>query len=351
MKEIAGIRRDSVARFFREQVPGGDGDLDFELISGGKSNLTYKVRSGHHTWVLRRPPLGHVLPTAHDMKREFRVLHALRDTDVPTPRTIALCEDPAVNEMPFYVMDYTPGVVLADALPAGFAEKTEDRRRASLALVDALVALHSVDSASVGLGDFGRPAGYLERQVRRWTQQWERSKTDELPAVDALLGRLSNALPTSPTPSIVHGDYRFGNMALDPADPGHIHAIFDWEMSTLGDPLSDLGYTLIYWAEPGEDDVTGGLTASAVTAQPGFLSRAEVIDAYATRSGRDVSAIDFYQVLALTKLAVISEGIYARYLQGKTFGEGFTGMQRAADDIARRATEIAQASPDPRLRG
>ena len=347
---IDGIHDANVTRFFHEHVPGATAELSFSLISGGRSNLTYLVESGDDQWVLRRPPLGHVLPTAHDMVREYRVLSGLADTAVPTPRTIALCEDGAVNDLPFYVMEYCPGVVLAERMPDGFAETPEERERISLSLVDALVALHDVDYRAAGLGDFGRPEGYLERQVRRWSQQWERSKTDELPQIDELIARLLRALPESPAPTIVHGDYRLGNMALDPADPGRILAIFDWEMSTLGDPLADLGYTLIYWAEEGDSGASGGLSAGAVTANPGFLKRAELVEAYGKRSGRRVEAIDFYQVLALYKLAVISEGIYARYLAGKTLGQGFAGMGRAAEAIAERAWRIAERSSDPRLR-
>ncbi len=350
MREVGGIQHEAVSAFFRERVPGGDCALEFELIAGGRSNLTYRVRGAGSEWVLRRPPLGHVLPTAHDMAREFRVLSALADTDVPTPHTIALCEDPDVNGMPFYVMEYCPGVVLAESIPEGFAESHEDRQRMSQELIDVLVRLHAVDIDQVGLGDFGRPEGYLERQVRRWSQQWERSKTDELPLIDELIRRLNTALPKSPAATVVHGDYRLGNVALDPDDPGRILAIFDWEMSTLGDPLADLGYTLIYWAEPGERDTSGGLIAGAVSANPGFLSRAELVEAYSRASGRNVERVDFYQVLALYKLAVISEGIYARYLAGKTLGQGFAGMGRAAEAIAERAWRIAERSSDPRQR-
>ena len=345
---VRGIRHEAVARFFAEQVPDGDVELRFSLISGGRSNLTYRVEGGGRQWVLRRPPLGHVLPTAHDMVREHRVLAALADTPVPAPRPLALCTDVEVNDAPFYVMDYTPGVVLHDHIPEGFAPSESDRRRTSQALVDALVALHAVDHEAVGLGDFGRPAGYLERQVRRWSQQWERSKTGPLPEIDALIERLRGALPESPPPTIVHGDYRLGNMALDPTDPGRVVAIFDWEMATLGDPLADLGYTLIYWSEPGDPPTQLG---AGVTGQPGFYSRAELIEAYAKASGRDLAAVDFYQVLALYKLAVISEGIYARYLQGKTYGEGFEGLQRSTGALVERALAIADGSPDPRLRG
>ena len=352
MSDVAGIRYEAVAAFFRTHVPGGDCALGFELISGGKSNITYLVRGGGREWVLRRPPLGHVLPTAHDMAREYRVLTALADTDVPVPRTIALCTDTAVNDTPFYVMQYTPGVVALLDLPPGYATTGGERRRISEALIDTMVRLHAVDYNAVGLGDFGRPEGYLERQVRRWSQQWERSKTGELPEIEALIPRLAAALPVSPPPTIVHGDFRLGNMALDPRDPGRVVAVFDWEMSTLGDPLSDLGYTLIYWVDAGDDFSTSSVgTASSFTAQPGFMTRAELIEEYARRSGRDVAAIDYYQVLALYKLAIISEGIYARFLQGKTLGEDFKNTMRAAEPLARRALQIADASHDRKLRG
>ena len=342
-----GIHYENVSRFFRDKVPGGDCVLSIEQISGGRSNITYLVRGGGAEWVLRRPPLGHVLPTAHDMAREYKVLTALWDTNVPVPRTYALCEDGDVNDMPFYVMEYCPGVVLSDDIPAGYAENSEERRSVSLNLVETLTRLHAVDYRAVGLGDFGHPKGYIERQVRRWSQQWERSKTDELPEINDLIVRLRAALPESPPPTIVHGDYRLGNMALDPDDPGRIVAIFDWEMATLGDPLADLGYTLIYWYE--EEDLRRDSLPS-VTARPGFLKRADLIEEYAKRSGRDVSAIDFYQVLALYKLAVISEGIYARYLQGKTLGKEFEGMKRSAGVTAQRGIDIANNSSNRRLR-
>ncbi|MDX2170660.1 MAG: phosphotransferase family protein [Deltaproteobacteria bacterium] len=351
MSEIAGINLPNVSRFFAERVPGGDVPLEFSLISGGRSNLTYLVRGGGQEWVLRRPPLGHVLPTAHDMAREYRVLAALADTDVPVARPLALCEDAAVNDMPFYVMEYRPGVVLATAPPQGYADTPAQRRAVSLALVDTMVRLHAVDYRAVGLEGFGHPEGYVERQVRRWAQQWERSKTGPLPEIDVLAERLRRALPSSPPPTIVHGDFRLGNLALDPHDPGRVIAVFDWEMATLGDPLADLGYTLIYWADPGDElDAASIGSVSSFTMQDGYLRRAELVAEYARRSGRDPASIDFYQVLALYKLAIISEGIFARYLQGKTLGEGFAGMQRPSGALAMRALAIADASADPKLR-
>jgi aminoglycoside phosphotransferase (APT) family kinase protein len=347
---IAGIRHGAVERFLADHVPGATGPLRFSLISGGRSNLTYRVENDHGScWVLRRPPLGHVLPTAHDMEREFRVLSALADTDVPVARPLALCGDPSVNDAPFYVMEHAPGVVLADDLPADYAVRDDARRQIGEVLIDVLVRLHAVDVRAVGLADFGRPDGYLERQVRRWVQQWQRSQTGPLPEIDALAQRLARAIPTSPPATLVHGDYRLGNLALDPSDPGRIVAVYDWEMATLGDPLADLGYTLIYWAEPG--DPGAGRYLPSVTAAPGFARRADLVERYMRASGRDASHVDFYQVLALYKLAVISEGIYARWQQGQTLGEGFDGLGRAAAPLAARALAIADASHDAKLNG
>ncbi|HEY8489410.1 MAG TPA: phosphotransferase family protein [Dehalococcoidia bacterium] len=348
-----GIDYQGVSRFFAQHVPGGQGPLTFQLIGGGRSNLTYLVRGPGGEWVLRRPPLGHVLPTAHDMAREYRVLSALADTDVPVPRPLALCTDAAVNGMPFYVMERKQGVIIEDAIPPGYAETPEERRRLSLALVETLVKLHAVDYQAVGLGDFGRPEGYLERQVRRWWEQWERSKTRDLPAIEEVARRLRAALPAPSPATIVHGDYRLGNLMLAADDPGRVVAILDWEMSTLGDPLTDLAYTLMYWGDP--DDPPSRRAAqerAALTAAPGFLRREELTAEYARRSGRDVTALDFYLVLGYYKLAVINEGIYARYLQGKTVGEGFersSGERTAA--LVEQALAVADASADPRLRG
>jgi aminoglycoside phosphotransferase (APT) family kinase protein len=351
---VPGIQYDAVAAFFRAHVPGGDVELGFELVGAGRSNLTYRVAAGAQSFALRRPPLAHVLPTAHDMAREYRVLSALAGTDVPVPRPIALCEDPAVNGAPFYVMEWCPGVVLDRELPPGYASRQEERRRMGEALVQTLVRLHAVDPAALGLEGFGRPEGYLERQLRRWGLQWQGNRTADLPEIDELLRRLARALPTHSDASIVHGDYRLGNMALDPGDPGRVVAIFDWEMATLGDPLADLGYTLVYWCEArdaGSDAALAGYVPR-FTALPGFPSRAELVESYARASGRDVGAIDFYRVLALTKLAVISEGIYKRFTLGKTAGPGFARpTHRAAEGIARSALRLADASDDRRLRG
>lgn len=348
----AGIKYEAVSRFFAENVPGGDTPLTFSLISGGRSNLTYMVESESARWVLRRPPLGHVLPTAHDMAREFKVLTGVAKVGFPSPVPIALCEDSSVNDYPFYVMEYREGVIIVDELPVGYAETPERRRAISQALVQTMVELHAIDYDAVGLADFGRPDGYLERQVRRWGEQWARSETRPLAEVAELIKRLNAAIPVSPPPTIVHGDYRLGNMMLDFDDPGRTVAVLDWEMCTLGDPLSDLGYTLGYWGEAGDSESQiRARPTSSVTAQPGFYTRRELIEEYGRLSGRDISAVEFYQVLAYYKLGVITEGIHARFLAGETVGEGFEGYGERTENLMRFALEIADSAADPRLRG
>jgi aminoglycoside phosphotransferase (APT) family kinase protein len=246
-------------------------------------------------------------------------------------------------------MSYCPGIVIGGDLPPDYATRESERRGMSLALVDTLVALHRVDPAAVGLGDLGRAEGYLTRQVQRWSQQWERSRVDDQPAIDELVRRLQRAVPVSPPAAIVHGDYRLGNLAFAADDPTRVVAVYDWEMATLGDPLADLGYTLIYWSDT-SDLARGELRLSPASARPGFLTRAELVETYASRTGTDVSAVEFYEVLALYKLAVILEGIYARHLKGQTYGAQFTDVQRGSTALAQRALAIADASSDPKLR-
>jgi aminoglycoside phosphotransferase (APT) family kinase protein len=349
---LPGIDAEAVAKFFAAHVEGGDVPLAFSFLSGGRSNLTYRVDGGGRSWVLRRPPLGHVLPTAHDMAREHRVLTALRDTGLPVPRARALCSDESVNGAAFYVMDFAPGVVIEEEMPAGYATTPGERRRIGAALMRTLAALHAVDWRAVGLADFGRPDGYLARQVRRWSEQWERSKTGEVPLIRELIRRLEAALPHTPVATLVHGDWRLGNVALDSGDPGRIVAIFDWEMATLGDPLADVGYTLVYWGEAGDAPGSRGPGRyAAVTTAPGFHTRAELVEEYSRASGRDVTSVDFYEVLALYKLAVISEGAYARWRAGLTAGEGFEKVERVSVPLCEAAMAIAERSALPGLRG
>ena len=343
-----GVDLERLRPYFAAHVPGaGDAPLHAALISGGRSNLTYAVGDDTHEWVLRRPPLGHVLPTAHDMAREHRIIRALADTAVPVPAALAFCDDVAVNDAPFYVMEKVDGVILRT--PADLATlDAPAARRCSEALVDVLVAIHEVDYAAVGLGDFGRPDGYVERQVRRWGEQWERSKTRELPEIDELARRLRAAIPVSPPATIVHGDYRLDNVMLAPDDPGRIVAVLDWEMATLGDPLADLGLFLLYYAR--DEDRTGTVGAT-ISPAAGFLSRDEVVARYAARSGRDLSQLDFYEALAAYKLAIILEGIHARFLMGKTVGDGFQHIGSLVEVMVRGALDAASASSIAALRG
>lgn len=292
------------------------GPLAATLIEGGRSNLTYRVTDGTASWVVRRPPLGHVLATAHDMRREHRVISALHDTPVPVPEALLLCEDETVIGAPFYVMECVEGVPYRTAeqlAPLG----PERTRAVVLSLVDTLVELHAVDPAAVGLQDFGRPDGFLERQLRRWGKQLSASKSRELPGIDALQEALGRTLPASPAPAVVHGDYRLDNVLVGADD--RITAVLDWEMSTLGDPLTDLGLLAMYSSDL-------GVTASPVSTTsgaPGHPAPAELIERYAARSGRDTSAIAWYAAFAWFKLAVILEGIHYRFTLGQTVGAGF----------------------------
>ena len=344
---IPGVDLARLAPWFAANVEGATGaPLSATLIAGGRSNLTYSISDGTREWVLRRPPLGHVLPTAHDMSREYKVLSGLAGSAVPVPTALAFCDDVAVNDAPFYVMEKVDGQILRT--PAEMSKlSSADARRCSETLVDVLVAIHDVDYASVGLSDFGRPDGYLERQVRRWGEQWEHSKTRELPAIDELARRLRAALPTSPPPTIVHGDYRLDNTMLALDDPGRIVAVLDWEMATLGDPLADVGLFLVYWAR---DDALPGVGAEIDTSA-GFLRRDEIVARYAEKSGRDVSHLDFYEVLAGYKLAIILEGIHARFQMGKTLGEGFDHIGGLVEALVNQALAQASNSEVAALRG
>ncbi|GGN55474.1 acyl-CoA dehydrogenase [Streptomyces kronopolitis] len=304
------------AHLDRERPGLAAGPLRARLIEGGRSNLTYRVTDGTGSWVVRRPPLGHVLATAHDMRREHRVISALHETPVPVPETLLLCEDESVIGAPFYVMELvegTPYRTAAQLAPLG----PERTRAVVLSLVDTLVELHAVDPEAAGLGDFGRPDGFLERQLRRWGKQLAASKNRALPGIEELHAALGRALPASPAPTVVHGDYRLDNVLVGAGDG--IEAVLDWEMSTLGDPLTDLGLLAMYSSDLGLPQSPVSTTSGA----PGHPSPVELIERYAARSGRDVSALAWYTAFAWFKLAVILEGIHYRFTLGQTVGAGF----------------------------
>jgi aminoglycoside phosphotransferase (APT) family kinase protein len=349
-----GVDLERLHPWFVAHVEGASADrpLRATLLKGGSSNLTYAVTDGVREWVLRRQPLGHVLPTAHDMVREHRVQAALADTDVPVARMYAVCDDDAVNGGPFYVMERVHGRVLTSADDtAGFSD--DDARAASTTLVEVLARLHSLDPDALGLGDFGRPDGYLERQVRRWAQQWERSKQRDLPEVEELIRRLGAAVPRQGPPGIVHGDYNFRNVMLAADDPGRLLAVFDWEMATLGDPFADLGLLLVYWGRgTAIPRFTTRGESSPVSGPQAWPTNDDLVAMYEKAGARAVEAVDFYVVLALYKLAVIIEGIYARFRQGLTVeGVGSDSMARTVEDLAQGGLAVASQSSLPGLRG
>jgi aminoglycoside phosphotransferase (APT) family kinase protein len=314
---------------------------DVVLIAGGKSNLTYRVDSTAGSVVLRRPPLGHVLPTAHDMVREHTVLTALGPTAVPVPRTLALCTDTDVLGQPFYVMEHVEGHVCREALPAGYADEPAPRRAVGEGLVEVLATLHEVRPAEVGLEAFGRPDGYLERQVRRWLKQWDATRLDGHEALDALGADLAARLPRTQRSAVVHGDYRLDNTILDPERPGRVAAVLDWEMSTLGDPLADLGILLGYWSQADDAGPRRAATVvPAATVLEGFPTRAEVAELYAARTGLDLAPLPWYVSFAAFKLAVVCAGIVARVRGGAMVGPGFDGIEERIGPLA----EISRAA-------
>jgi len=318
---LPGVDFVALTKWLDSEHPGlRAGPVSGELIAGGKSNLTYRITDGASVWALRRPPLAHVLPSAHDMGREFRVISALGGTDVPVARAIALCPDPEVLGAPFYLMSFVAGVVFDQAERLA-ALSPELATRACEELVDTLLELHSIDPASVGLADFGRPDGYLARQVKRWHAQWRASETSPRPELDELVERLTATMPAQGAPAIVHGDYRLTNVIYR-TDVSGIAAVVDWEMATLGDPLADVGLLAVYHRLAAVSDGV----MPAMSPDNGFLSAEQMAARYADGAGRDLSQLDWYIAFGYYKLAVISEGIHYRYLQGKTVGEGFSQM-------------------------
>ena len=335
-QRLPGLDLDRFAEYFDKACPGEvTGPLTGELVAGGKSNLTYVVGDGVQEWVVRRPPLGHVLATAHDMSREYRVMSALRETNVPVPRTFSLCEDESVIGATFYVMERVHGTPYRRAdqlLPLG----PERTRTISRRTVETLAALHNVDPATVGLADFGRPEGFLERQVRRWRKQLDASRSRDLAGADELHALLARSIPAAQPPAIVHGDYRLDNLLVDVED--QVGAVIDWEMATLGDPLTDVALMSVYQRLAGR----GGSVADASTA-PGFLGVEETIALYAEQTGRDVAAMGFYLGLASFKLATILEGIHYRHVQGQTVGAGFDAVGEAVEpSIAAGITSLKE---------
>ena len=335
--------------WLRERLPscGIDGldlslPMQVEQFPGGHSNLTYHVRFGPTELVVRRPPLGPVPPTAHDMAREFRWLAAVHPVYPLAPRVYLLCEDTGVVGSVFYVMERRRGIVVRHEEPPEIRDRPDVRRRVGAALVDALADLHAIDIDQPALAHLGRPVGFVERQVRGWSERWHRSKTTDLPEMDALATWLAKELPPNPArPTIVHGDFKLDNLMLAAHDPARLVAVFDWEMAALGDPLVDLGILLAYWVPNAPPDQRDALTT--VTTLPGWITPAEIIERYAQRSGRDLSTLQFFEVFALFKIAVVIQQIYFRFVKGQTDDPRFANFGERVTFLARRAESLLTA--------
>ena len=344
MREEAPIRAGeeldagALAEYLRGKLSESEHPLEILQFPGGHSNLTYLLRWGRQEYVLRRPPLGPVAPKAHDMAREYTVLRAVNPLFPAAPRAFLLCEDPGVIGGIFFVMERRHGMVLRRDLPPEWAVDPLIGERVSKAFVDCLAALHEVDVSKAMLG---RPAGFLERQVRGWADRWGRARTEELPLMEHLIQWLHERMPSSGSPTLVHNDFKLDNVMLDAADPGRVEAVLDWEMATAGDPLVDLGCVLCYWSEAGDPQIRRE-AISAVTATPGWFTRAQLAERYAMRTGRDLSGLGYYEVFGLFKVAVVLQQIYYRYHRGQTRDERFRHLNRRVQGLVEAAAQVAE---------
>ncbi|MFK7898610.1 MAG: phosphotransferase family protein [Myxococcota bacterium] len=339
---MKGIQQDALERYFADHVEGAEPPLTFTPITGGHSNLTYRVADAAGThFVLRRPPTGAVLATAHDMSREHRILSAMQGTAVPVPKTLALCEDETVNDAPFYVMNFVEGAVLTGPELAG--EEVPENNRAGLGMhmIEVLAALHNIEPSDVGLGDLGRREAYLARQLKRWKTQWEKSKTRELPAMEEAHAALEAHMPEQIGAAIVHGDFRLGNCLVDGAS-GRVTAVLDWELCTLGDPLADVGYLMNDWNGPGDTSPNASGTGISATSCGGFPSRETLLARYEELTGTSTAGVDYYRAFQYWRLAAIVEGVLSRYKKG-VMGEGgdIEAFQKQVDALAAAAVELA----------
>lgn len=353
-KDSTEVRRgeelDAVAldRYFRSQPDSfhlpADETLQIEQFPGGHSNLTYMLRYGSSEFVLRRPPVGPVAPTAHDMPREFKLLSIIHPLFALAPKPILLCEDTSVIGVPFYLMERRRGLVVRSTLPESL-DDDEARRRLSEAVVDALVALHAVDINSSGIVKLGKPIGFVERQVRGWTERWQGSKTGELEQMDEVISWLNERIPSEDnlSPTIVHNDFKLDNLMLGELDPTRIVAVLDWEMCTVGDPLIDVGLFLSYWTM-GAGQQSGNSSLRAVTNGTGWLSRDETIDRYQQQTGRNLSGIVFYETFARFKGAVVVQQIYFRFVRGQTTDERFRHFDKFVLALSSEALRLAQGA-------
>jgi len=338
-----GINEGNVTGWMVAQLPEIVTPLTFTLIAGGRSNLTFRVEDAEgKAWALRRPPLHHVLPTAHDMSREYRLIHSLGPAGIPVPVTAGLCTDEAVNERSFYVMEFVEGHILRSAPEAEAAFDVATRRAVGDHMAETLAALHDVDPDAVGLGDLARHEGYIERQLKRWRGQYDQMQVEGVDhggLVERVSDELARRIPKQQRTSVVHGDYRMDNVVL--ADDGTVRAILDWEICTLGDPLADLGLLMVYWADPTDAMAVLGLSP---TTAPGFSTRAEILERYGSASDLDISGVGYYTAFGYWKLACILQGVYARYVAGAGAGDqgsvdGYPAQVRRLFELAAEALE------------
>ena len=310
--------------------------LTIEQFPGGHSNLTYLLRTPAREYVLRRGPLGPVAPKAHDMAREYKVLKAVHPFFQPAPEVFHLCEDPSIVGAIFFIMERRHGIVVRDHVPPELAAFPDYPQRVSRGFVDCLVELHAIDIVKHGLVSLGKPEGFLERQVRGWFERWNRAKTEEIALMDRIIQWLTDRMPASPAPTLVHNDFKLDNVMLNLEDPGRIEAVLDWEMATVGDPLVDLGLILCYWAQPSDP----GGTKASITAQPGWFTRDELIGRYAEKTGRDMALIRYYEVFAIFKLAVVLQQIFFRFYRGQTQDERFRHFDNRVRNLIHQAAAL-----------
>jgi aminoglycoside phosphotransferase (APT) family kinase protein len=341
----------ALADYLRERLPGGATSVEIEQFPHGHSNLVYLVRAAGREYVLRRPPLGPVAPKAHDMAREYRVLDAVHPHFPEAPQVFLLCEDPSVIGSTFFLMERRHGVVIRDTIPRELAANPDYPRQVSEAFIDCLVRLHSIDVSHPGdvsqpaLSSLGKPEGFVARQVRGWAERWNRAKTEEIPDMDKVVKWLHDALPPSVDATLVHNDYKLDNVMLRP-EGDRVEAVLDWEMTTIGDPLADLGLTMCYWtwanvaAEGDPHPATPGLTA-----QPGWYTRDQFLQRYAERTGRDLTHIRYHEVLGIFKLAVILQQIFYRFHRGQTLDERFRTFDRRVSGLIRLAASLIGKEP------
>ena len=332
----------ALERYLKDGLPELTGDLVIEQFPGGFSNLTYMVRVGEREMVLRRPPFGLKIKSAHDMNREYTILSRLQGAYDKAPRPLLYTADESIIGAEFYVMERVRGVILRPSAPREMHPQPHLMRDISLSLVDGLVELHAVDLEAAGLSDFGRPKGYVGRQIHGWTRRWQKGMTDSVPAMDEAAAWLADNMPTESGASLIHNDYKYDNLILDPNDWSQIIAVLDWEMSTVGDPLMDLGMALMYWVQPDDPIIVERLGRGA-TMLPGNITRREFVDRYTDKSGRDIDNIHFYYAFGAFKLGVILQQIYKRWKLGHTKDTRFAGLLEAVQACGAIAVNAIEA--------